>query len=78
MNNHQENNLLFRIAAKFLKYFLLFTSGLAIACVMSMSFGGSNIAMSLLSLIGEWVWRLALILLCLFAAAMIIESVVKK
>jgi hypothetical protein len=78
MNNQQENNFLFRIAAKFLKYFLLFTSGLAIACVMSMSFGGATLAMSLLFLIGEWFWRLALILLCLFAAAMIIESLVKK
>lgn len=78
MKTQHENNFLFRIATKFLKYFLLFASGLAIACVMSMSFGGSKLVMMLLPLVTEWLGRLALILLCLFAAAIITESVVKK
>ncbi|MBW4563557.1 MAG: hypothetical protein KME32_20915 [Mojavia pulchra JT2-VF2] len=78
MKTEQQNNFLFRFASRFLKYLLLFGAGLAIACVMSMSLGLSKIAMMLLPLIGEWFGRLAIILLCLFAAAMIIESVVKK
>jgi hypothetical protein len=78
MKSQHENNFLFRIASQFLKYLLLFACGLAIACVMSLGFGGSNLAIMLLPLVTEWLGRLALVLLCLFAAAIIIESVVKK
>ncbi|OUL25261.1 hypothetical protein [Nostoc sp. 106C] len=78
MKTQQNNNFLFRLASRFLKYLLLFTVGLAIAFVMSTSFGASHFMMMLLPLIGQWLGRLALILLCLFAAAMIVESVVQK
>lgn len=78
MKTQDENNFLFRLATRFLKYFLLFASGLAIACMMSMSFGGTKLAMMLLPLVIEWLGRLALILVGLFGAAIIIESVVKK
>jgi hypothetical protein len=66
---------LFHLASKFLKYFLLLLLGFAIAYVMSMSFGALTLASSLLPLIMGWVWRLGLALVCLFALAMIIESV---
>ncbi|QIR38056.1 hypothetical protein HCG51_15980 [Tolypothrix sp. PCC 7910] len=78
MKIQQQNNFLFRLASRILKYLLLFTSGLAIACVMSMSLGASHITIMLLPMIGQWLGRLALLLLCLFAAAMILESVVQK
>ncbi|BAY13558.1 hypothetical protein [Calothrix sp. NIES-2098] len=78
MKTQENNNFLFRLASRILKYLLLFISGLAIALVMSTSFGASHLIMMLLPLIGQWLGRLALILLGLFAAAMIVESVVQK
>ncbi len=78
MKTQQEHIFLFRLATIFLKYFLLFVSGLAITYVISSSFGLSNVTIMLLPLIGQLFERLAIVLLCLFAAAMIIESLVHK
>ncbi|NJL64438.1 MAG: hypothetical protein HC903_24690 [Methylacidiphilales bacterium] len=65
---------LFRLVAKFLKYFLLLLLGFAIAYLLSMSLGALHIALALLSIAGEWFWRLGAILLCLIAIVVIYES----
>ncbi len=73
MNTNQHSPL-FQFASKFLKYFLLTLVGFAIAYVMSTSIGALNIAVMLLPIVGYWVCRLAILLLCLIATAIIFES----
>ena len=70
-----EYSRLFRLAFKFLKYFLLGLVGFAIAYVMSISFSALNLAVMLLPLIVGWVLRLGIILFCLIAVTIIVESV---
>ncbi|MBW4606943.1 MAG: hypothetical protein KME22_06875 [Hassallia sp. WJT32-NPBG1] len=70
-----DDNLLFKWACKGLKYFLLTLLGFAIACILSAVFGAFPIMNMLLSLsVWGWFFRIAVIILCLFAIAMIIES----
>jgi hypothetical protein len=68
----KQHNPLFRLASKGLKYFLLMLVGIAIAFVLSHTFGSVPI---LLLLQSTWLWvaRVAISLLCLFAIAMMIE-----
>ena len=73
-NFTDDHNLLFKLGSKALKYFLLALVGFAIAYVISTSLGGSYIATSVLFLVGYWVLRLGIILFCLIATAIILES----
>ncbi len=65
------------LSSKFLKYFLLAMFGFAIAYVLSMTFGAAHITAILLPLFLNWVLRLGLILLCLIAVTVILESFVR-
>ncbi|MBN3905484.1 MAG: hypothetical protein HWQ35_02500 [Nostoc sp. NMS1] len=69
------DNLLFRLFCKGLKYFLLALLGVAVVFVVSQTFRADMIVRVLLSEI-LWIWiaRIAIFLVCLFAIAMIIES----
>lgn len=67
-------NLLFRVASKFLKYFLLAILGIAIVSAISISLGGASIVTVLLPFIADWIVRIGLIIFCLLAIAIIIES----
>lgn len=80
MNTQQENknNFLFRLASRFLQYLLLFVFGLAITFVLSNIVGLGGVAQKLLPVIAGLLSRLTILLICLFAAAMIIESLLKK
>ncbi|BAY19977.1 hypothetical protein NIES21_58470 (plasmid) [Anabaenopsis circularis NIES-21] len=80
MNTQQENknNFLFRLASRFLKYLLLFIFGLAITFVLSSIVGLGGVAQMLLPVITSLLARLTIFLICLFAAAMISESLLKK
>jgi hypothetical protein len=69
-----QNGPLFRLASKFLKYFLLALFGFAIAYILSVSFNALPMVAGLLLIIGEWFWRLGIALFCLMAIAMVIES----
>jgi hypothetical protein len=74
-NLPQDNKMLFDLAAKALKYFLLALLGFAIASILSKAFGVALIAGMLLSpSIWQWILRLAVFIFCMFAIAMIIES----
>ncbi|WP_088242136.1 hypothetical protein, partial [Calothrix rhizosoleniae] len=64
MTTNQYSSL-FKLTAKLLKYFLLGIFSFAIAYILSMSFGGLNIFVALLSFIGDWFCKLGIILLCL-------------
>ncbi|KAB8332779.1 hypothetical protein SD80_018880 [Scytonema tolypothrichoides VB-61278] len=65
---------LFRLAFKLLKYFLLVMFGFAIAYVMSMIFGMLPIAAMVLPIVVNWFLRVGIVLLCLIALVMVIES----
>lgn len=73
---YESARLLFRLTSRFLKYFALGLFGLAIAYLMSVIFGSSHIAMSLLPFVLYWViFRCGLILLCLILTTVVFESV---
>ena len=63
-----------KLAYLCIKFFVLALFGLAIAYVMSFGFGILYFAEILFPMVLESVWRLGLILICLIAIAMIIES----
>ncbi|MGI2907236.1 hypothetical protein [Tolypothrix sp. VBCCA 56010] len=65
---------LFKLTVKFLKYFLLGIFGLAIAYILSMSFGALNFVAVLLPFAGNWFSKLGILLLCLMTTTIIIES----
>jgi hypothetical protein len=68
-------NLLLKWFGHGLKYFLLALLGVALAFVVSHTFGAYIIVGMLVSA-GLWIWivRIAISLVCLFAIAMIVES----
>jgi hypothetical protein len=69
-----EYSPLFRLASKFLKYFLLLVFGFAIAYMMSMCLGVLPLATSLLPLVVGLFARAGVLLMCLFALVVILES----
>jgi hypothetical protein len=80
MKNQQENknNFLFRLASRFLEYLLLFVFGFAITLVLSSIVGLGGATQMLLPVIADLLAKLTIILICLFAAAIIIESLLQK
>jgi hypothetical protein len=66
--------LLMRLASKVLKYFLLVILGFAIAYILSTAFNALPIAKILLPFVVFWFQKLGIILLCLLATAVILES----
>jgi hypothetical protein len=65
---------LMRLASKILKYFLLVMLGFAIAYILSTAFNALPIAKILLPFVLFCFQKLGIILLCLLAAAVILES----
>ncbi|TWH39315.1 hypothetical protein [Dulcicalothrix desertica] len=65
---------LFRLVARFIKYFLLMSLGIAIAYTLANVLGASHFGMSLVGIAFGWFWRLGVMLLCLIAVTMIYES----
>jgi hypothetical protein len=80
MKNQQENknNFLFRLASRFLGYLLLFVFGMAITFVLASIVGLGGATQILLPVIADLLAKLTIILICLFAAAIIIESLLQK
>lgn len=73
-NLTNDHNPLLKLVFKGFKYFLLALVGFAIAYVISIILGGTQIVNPLLPLLGDWVLRLGIILLCLMVTAIIVES----
>ncbi|MDF5725827.1 MAG: hypothetical protein PUP91_36355 [Rhizonema sp. PD37] len=65
---------LFKMTAKFLKYFLLTIFAFAIAYILSIGFRAMNIIIVLLPFVGNWFSKLGIILLCLITITVILES----
>ncbi|MBW4635601.1 MAG: hypothetical protein KME30_28080 [Iphinoe sp. HA4291-MV1] len=70
----KQDSRLMRLVFRFLKYFLLMLFGFALVYVMSVSLGVLHIVATLLAIVGDWLWRIGILLLCLMAIAMILES----
>lgn len=66
--------LLFRFAAKTLKYYVLSIFGFMLACLLSVLLGMSDIAVKLVELLGGWFWHLGVFIFCLITIAIVVES----
>lgn len=65
---------LFRLASKFIRYFFLLLFGVSIAYVMSTILGVSHISTMLLPFVIDGLLKIGIILLCLIAVVVILES----
>ncbi|MBE9180941.1 hypothetical protein IQ268_20485 [Oculatella sp. LEGE 06141] len=65
---------LLKWVGRLLRYYLLALFGFAIACILTASFGATQLANFLLVVGGEWVLRLALFNGCLVGVAAMVES----
>jgi hypothetical protein len=74
MTTTNQDTLLFRLASKFLKYFLLVLFGFAIAYVLSSSLGMSHILPIIAYLLQHFFVPLGIILLCLITTVVFLES----
>ncbi len=68
------NSRFFNNASKLLKYFLITLFGFAIALILSQTLGVSYIAGILITQLGPWLLRAAIIIACIVATASIFES----
>ncbi|KAM3090282.1 hypothetical protein ACKFKG_30285 [Phormidesmis sp. 146-35] len=75
MHHPRQHGWLFRFASKVLKYFLLSLFGLGITCLLSVVLAAFPLVEVLISLFGWWLVRITIIVVCLMATAVVIESV---
>jgi hypothetical protein len=74
MHHPRQHGYLFRFASKVLKYFLLGLFGLGITCLLSAVLGAFPLVEILISLLGWWLVRITIVVVCLMATAVVIES----
>ncbi|MEM7553848.1 MAG: hypothetical protein AAF378_07070 [Cyanobacteria bacterium P01_A01_bin.84] len=67
-------SLLFQLTFRAIKYFFLALIGFAIAFILAIGLGKAGIAISIFPLVFEIIYRMGIILLCLIAITMLIES----
>ncbi len=65
---------LFKIAVRVLKYFSYLLFGFAIACVLASVLGAFHLALAMMGQFGPWLLRLAVVVGCMIAIAIVIES----
>jgi hypothetical protein len=65
----------FRWVCRFIKYFFLFSFGLAVFCVLASLFEAASFALWVLHLVTDWWLRLALGSLISLGFAAVIESI---
>ena len=64
----------FRFTCHLLKYFGYTLLGVAIAFILIGTFGIGHIGALILSLVGSWLIRSAIVLVCMLGVAILIES----
>lgn len=74
MKTAQRNNWLFGVALKTGKYAVFFLFGGVIFCLISIVFGANAIAEMLMEFLLEWIWRVAVVIFCLFVSGVLVES----
>jgi hypothetical protein len=65
----------FKLSSKILKYFLLTLFGFSSACMLSVVFGMSFLAVAMITAFGQWLLRLGIVVLIMMGAAIVFESV---
>jgi hypothetical protein len=75
MHHPHQHGYLFRFASKVLKFFGFGLFGLGIACLLSIVFGAFPLVEVLISLLRQWLVRVTVVVICLMATAVVIESV---
>lgn len=71
----RHHSRLFRWLCQFIKYFFLFSFGLAVFCVMASLLGAAGLATLVLNLVKDFWFRVALSSLISFGLAAVIESI---
>jgi hypothetical protein len=74
MKQTQPQNWLFRLAVSLGKYTLLFIFGRTLASLISLSLGISDVAGLFVSLLSLILWRILMIIICVLAMGIVIES----
>lgn len=74
-NNDNEKSIIFRLASKALKYYLLMLFGCAVSFVLAGILGVLPIVKPSLPAVGGLLWRSAMIVLCFGAIAVVFESI---
>jgi len=68
-------SIIFKLASRALKYYLLMLFGFSVSLVLAGTMGFLPVIEPSLPAIGEWLWRLAVIILCFGAIAVVLESI---
>ncbi len=74
MYSPRQDSWLFRFASKVFKYFLLGLFGLGIGCLLAAVLGAMPLVEILISLLGQWLVRITVIIACLMATVVVLES----
>lgn len=75
VKNYSPKSTLFKLTCKALKYYLLMLFGLTISLILAGGIGVFPMIEPSLPVIAELLWRMAMILLCLGAIAVVFESI---
>ncbi|MFM7449591.1 MAG: hypothetical protein ACKO24_13460 [Leptolyngbyaceae cyanobacterium] len=65
---------LFRFSVQLLKYYLLFLFSFTVICLASWIFGAIPFVNLLTAAVGEWLIRVALLLICMMGISIVVES----
>lgn len=65
---------LFRLSVQLFKYYLLFLFSFTVACLVSWIFGAIHFVNLLTAAVGEWLIRVALLLVCMMGISIVVES----
>ncbi|HEY9753025.1 MAG TPA: hypothetical protein V6C46_08735 [Coleofasciculaceae cyanobacterium] len=65
---------LFRFSVQLFKYYLLFLFSFTVACLVSWIFGAIQLVNLLTAAVGEWLIRVALLLVCMMGISIVVES----
>jgi hypothetical protein len=75
IHNPHQHVWLFRFASKVLKFFLLSLFGLGITCLLSVVLGILPLLEILINSLGWWLVRITVVIVCLMATAVLLESI---
>ncbi|OLP20069.1 hypothetical protein BST81_02190 [Leptolyngbya sp. 'hensonii'] len=68
-------SLLFRLTVHLLKYFLLAVCGFTITCLLSETMGAIHAVQMIVQMMGPWLLRSAVVIICFMGMAIILESI---
>jgi hypothetical protein len=69
-----QHSLLFKLACKAMRYFLMGVFGVLLFCILSSGMGALHVAVLVISTVGTWLVRSAILVSGFMAAAVVYES----